>query len=177
MLFDTHQRKQQRTPKLRQKQHHVAFKPTVSVVLVPHISLWSKEEIESTWYSTEESRRRIEFLRTAVYLMTNNGDKRRSQNKNEDHFCTDGLVSQHDSLHQQEVIDAEVDAVLTEQQYQYDDGVQDPNQLADICVSFTRFSQWQAQQRGVRHAAEVKLLWDNDGEKYKTRLVAATTAE
>ena len=73
-------------------------------------------------------------------------------------LCTQGLVSRTESTHRQEVIDAAVDAVLTEQEFQEHHDLHQDDLLADVYFMFTRDSQWEALERARCHAEHVRLL-------------------
>ena len=134
------------------RRRKVHFQPWVDFLTIPHVSDYSKEEIESVWYSPKELRSR----------------KRRSPKKtmtspvlahDSHHYdLSEGdVLSTREVNHRRGVVIAALEAVLTEQDAQDNEGVHEAGILADAYVSRTRNSQFEAVERARCQAQDVKL--------------------
>ena len=132
----------------------VHFKETAFVVNIPHISEFSRDEIKSTWYNTNDlDVRKREIADSIHFLKSSSRDILRQHDQ-----CSYGLLTPSQKKHQKHVIYAAIDAVLAEQDLQEEENVHEPEILADIYFLFTERSQWEALDRARRHAERVKHL-------------------
>jgi hypothetical protein len=87
--------------------------------------------------------------------------KSESSNSDEDEeekYCSQGLCTTAESFRRITIVRGALLAVLTEQEFQWDEGVNDPELLADVVFQCTFDSQWMAMDRGMSLAEEVKKV-------------------
>ena len=117
----------------------VHFQPWVNFVTIPHVSDYSKEEIESAWYSPKELRSRKRSMR-----------KQNITNIDAQHVglsVGQVLTSTDDINHPTGVIIAALD----------DEGLEEAGVLADAYLTYTRSSQSAAVERARSQEKDVRL--------------------
>ena len=114
----------------RRRRRKVHFQPWVDFVTIRHVSDYSKEEIESSWYSPEELRSR----------------KRKSTKKTTTTTASSHVSHHYDSSVNDVVSTHEVNnqGCVTEHGVEDDEDVYEADGLTDTCLSPTRTSRSEA---------------------------------
>ena len=112
----------------------VSFSPDVHVKRTLHINNYSDDEITATWFNETDFQRIHQEISVTVQMME------RSEPIDHNKYCSRGLefrtrVGAHQRL--QNKVDAR-DAVLTEQDLQWNEDIDDPEMLADVYRDISR---------------------------------------
>lgn len=138
-----------------QTRKSVTFGTDDEIIQIIHISEYSDEERQMTWYNRADLRSIKNEAKRMAYM---------DRDLNPD-VCLRGLESRTTTgarTKRQTRIDARA-AVFFEQEMQEGDGYSDPDAIADIYFEYTERSQGEAQMLALRDAADVK----NDNELLK----------
>jgi hypothetical protein len=116
----------------------ISFNPNVLVRLTIHIDEYSDEEITASWFCQDELKMIKSELRTTLLLMANG-----STMANSERLCSRGLAcftseGKESKKHRKE--EARI-AVFDEQDYQFDNDIFDPEEIANAYFEQTRKSQ------------------------------------
>ena len=124
----------------------VHFSPQCIVFPTLHIKDYSEKEIKETWYSTEERSEILDDVRETLSIMVANGRELPSN----PWFCTRGLEARTPEgagRKRKNKRDA-LDAVLDEQEYQWNRGISDPEAIADAYCKYSHSCRVSAVMQG-----------------------------
>ena len=129
----------------------VTFDPIIHTVVIPRLMSSSKVVKSKLWYNFDDFFAIKESLQQIIDMMDTAGTGGGVVG-----HCTHGVSSTLESIRNTARIEEAKLVVFTEQQYQWDEGVVDPELLADVYFEVTRECQWEALDRGRRHAKCMK---------------------
>ena len=128
----------------------VTFNPIIHTVAIPRLKSSSKVVKSKLWYNVDDFLSIKESLQQIIDMMDTAGADGVVGH------CTHGVSSTLESIRNTARIEEARLAVFTEQQYQWNEDVVDPELLADVYFEVTRECQWEALDRGRRHAKCMK---------------------
>ena len=111
--------------------------------------------MQRMWYNAEElSQIRYEDRRQASEILSSG----REVSLYCDDFCMDGLESETESLRRKASYQEALLAVLTEQECLWDEEMEDPDVIAEVCMECTEHCKEAALERANKLAEAVKLI-------------------
>jgi hypothetical protein len=133
----------------------VSFSPTALVCDTTHITDYTAEEIAACWYNDVELKMiKVDIKTTTLLLM---GNAYLSINNN-DRRCFRGLESytQPGQASKTQHREDAIDAALDEQELQWDEGITDPEMIAEVYFERTRQSEATARVTGLSDEETVR---------------------
>jgi hypothetical protein len=157
--------------KLAERRQTVSFSPNALVRETIHHADYTDEEIAVCWYDTVELKMIKVDIKTTTLLLMNSDYL--SLNIN-DGRCSRGLESytEKGQALKMKHREAAIDAVLDEQDFQFEEGNTDPEMIADAYFEKTRRSQAMARVMGVSDQETVR----NQEEQQKPLVVQRKVA-
>ena len=127
---------------------HVTFSEVVKVKTALHLNDFSDDEIKASWYDMDDFDAMKRSARKVVYAIKNG-----MVDKLPADCCIRGLELKIDSERRRRRvanIDAAIDAVLEEQEYQFEQGVTEPASLALAYSTASLAASREAHNRGLQ---------------------------
>jgi hypothetical protein len=134
----------------------VSFSPSVAFRKIIHIKDYTNEEIAACWYDVVELETvKVEDIQTTLFLMATGY----LGCINNERTCVRGLESftQTAQALNRQHRKAAIDAVMDEQELQMDEGITDPEMIADSYFDKTRRSKAMARVVGLSDQEAVRL--------------------
>jgi hypothetical protein len=141
-----------------ERQTLVSFSSNASVRDIPNMSCYSASQIRSMWFNKDEF---LFMRRTRKALMDRM--KREESFTIMDHNAH-GLYTQEQESRRQAIVWNAQLAVMTEQQFQWDDDVDDPESISQMYYECTSLCQWEAIQRARLLARRVEEFEDDEDD-------------
>ena len=126
-----------RDSRLTRPHRNVHFDSFVTVVEIEMIT--DKQEIDSLWYNADEQ-----------MMMKKSSAKDVQKNKKLQNYCIDSEAYEE---HRRQQREETISNVLLQQELLWDDGIEDPEVIAEVYMEDTGTSQQEATKRGIRHAS------------------------
>jgi hypothetical protein len=136
--------------KAGRRQRRIEFVPYVNVVDIPNRSDFSEEEVQAVWYNCGEMQHFKKRVRTAIGRLSANGEGSSCHGE--------GLETKDESMERRTRVHEARFAIFFEQEYQWEDNVEDPEYIADLYFDYTSYSQCLAQERAAALAKHVQEI-------------------
>ena len=129
---------------------HVTFNTAIEIYNVPQLSAYTQEEQDLMWYNNNDFISMKKYRQLVVDTLDKMGNMQTLTDGVE--HCTHGVSSTSESIRSKVRVQEAKLAVFTEQQYQWDEDLMDPELVADVYFQATSECQWEALDRGRHHA-------------------------
>jgi hypothetical protein len=133
----------------------VSFSPSVAFKKIIHIKDYTNEEIAACWYDVVELEMvKVDDIQTTLFLMANGY----SSVINNERVCARGLESftQKGQALRRQHREVAIDAVMDEQELQMEEGITNPEMIADCYFDQTRRSKAMARVIGLSDQEAVR---------------------
>jgi len=127
----------------------VVFFAKVRVLEVPHWSELSEEERSDIWFSSKEFDLSREKQKLTIEKMEN------GEELDEVNLSSHGLQTNDEHEVRKLTAHEAIHETLAEQRLQWEEGLDDPDLLADVYFECTSYNQCLALERGRQHAAQM----------------------
>jgi len=136
----------------------ITFHGRVQFKKIRHVSEFSEDEIRNGWYDTDDFAQMSDNVSEIAALV---GKGKKSLNGEE--LCLRGLehiIEEELADYRAEKMINSIDAVLDEQEQQWDDGIEDQEAIAKLYAEFGKGLLEEAHQLGLEDAKEGYKTWD-----------------
>lgn len=149
------------------QRRQIRFHERVQFKTIRHVSEFSDEEIKNGWYDKDDFNRMSDNVSDIAKLI---GDGETTQDGEE--LCTRGLehiVEEELADYRAEKMINSIDAVLDEQEEQWDEGKEEPGLIAELYAEYAKPLLREAHLIGLKDAEDGFKTWDDllEEEEYK----------
>jgi hypothetical protein len=159
----------------------IQFHGRVQFKNIRHVSEFSEDEIKNGWYDKDDFNRMSDDV-SEIAKMVRDG----LNHRNGEILCTRGLehiVEEELANFRAEKMLNSIDAVLDEQEEQWDEGIDEPEVIAELYTEYAKLLAEEAHEIGLRDAEEGYKSFDledlihNNNNNNNTRSGGGTTTE
>jgi hypothetical protein len=130
------------------RRQRVDFCPYVRVLSIPNRSEFSEGEVQAAWYNCDELQNLKERFRTAIGRLSSHGGRSSCDGE--------GLETKDESMERRTRVHESRFVIFLEQEFQWEEDIEDPEYVADLYFDYTSYSQCLAQERAAALAKHVQ---------------------
>jgi len=155
------------TPSSKRKKRRIRFHERVQFKTIRHVSEFTDDEIRNGWYDKDDFNRMSENVSEIAQLIADG-----ETTLDGEILCTRGLehiVEEELADYRAEKMINSIDAVLDEQEEQWDEGKEEPGLIAELYAEYAKPLLKEAHLIGLKDAEQGYKSWDDllEEEDYK----------